>query len=174
MKNNIINYYLVSDFHLGHGREIEFGRPEGYEEKIFKGLDSVPGERNILLCLGDICIGNDEMWHKELMKHVAAFRTKILIKGNHDHKSNTWYYDHGWDFVCKRFADKLFGKRILFSHVPQLYDKEKIDLNIHGHLHDNRHRGSSDDFNFENRVYKLVSMEFSNYQSVNLKNFLNL
>jgi len=36
-----IEYYLITDTHIGHSKIIEYGRPENYEEKIKKALLNV-------------------------------------------------------------------------------------------------------------------------------------
>lgn len=122
-----------------HGREV------GFEKKILRNIEdlqnfSKPAEI-ILIHLGDFCIGNDEKWHEEWRKHTIHFKKKILIKGNHDNKSYSWYYDHGWDAVVESLRMKAFGKNLLLSHFPVLKKDSnytihpEIDLNIHGHLH---------------------------------------
>lgn len=163
-----MNIFLVSDSHLGHAKELLWGRPDGYEGKIIKGLKNI-ARQDLLIHLGDICFGHDKLWH-EVIESLHC--RKILVRGNHDHKSDHWYLNHGWEFVCNEFSGKYFGKKILFSHVPQLYDIEKYDLNVHGHLHSNRHRGSTEEFLFNGRTYRLVSMEFLNYQPIGLEKLL--
>ncbi len=158
--------WIIGDTHFNHEklRELHYGdRPYDFEGKIFKNLDKLPAE-DVLICLGDVCMGNDTKTHEKYIMPLKC--RKILVKGNHDKKSNSWYYNHGWNFVCKEMSDKFFGKKILFSHVPQLYDTAKYDLNIHAHLHANRHRGSSAIFKFLGRNLKLISMEFSHCQPV--------
>ena len=71
-----------------------------------------------MMNLGDICIGKDEEWHLRLMDATSGFKRKILVRGNHDNKSYSWYYDHGWDFVCETMRMRFRGKEIVFSHMP--------------------------------------------------------
>jgi calcineurin-like phosphoesterase family protein len=162
------NLFLVSDTHFGHQRELDFGRPKGYEDRILKAVRNLP-PNSLLIHLGDICFGADAYWHDIIE---ALNCQKILVRGNHDHKSNNWYLTHGWDFVCNEFSGDYFGEKILFSHIPQLYDQKKYSVNVHGHLHDNRHRGSTEEFVFKGRSYRLVSMEFLKYQPVKLETLL--
>jgi calcineurin-like phosphoesterase family protein len=150
---------MVSNYH----------RPDNYEKLLEKSLNRLT-ENDILIFLGDFCIGRDELMHNKYLVPLKC--KKILVLGNHDHKSDSWYYNHGWDFVCRSFSGKYFGKKILFSHIPKLYNLEEYDMNIHGHLHDNRHRGNNEDFIFQGRTMKLISMEFSDYQLISLKSLL--
>jgi calcineurin-like phosphoesterase family protein len=163
--------WLISDTHFGHKKMEELcNRPPNFDVAILDNLIRSIRPTDTLIHLGDICIGKDDFWHKQLMDNVGG--RKWLVKGNHDRKSTTWYMEHGWDMVCDQFSDKLFGKRIIFSHAPFMYDTYKYDINIHGHLHNNIHRGSNDEFNVEGRVSKLVSVEFSDYKPISLKSFL--
>ena len=164
-----MDIWLISDTHFNHERVKEYeSRPDNFDELIWKGLEIIP-DNATLIHLGDICIGGDKRVHDKLSEY--KFK-KILVRGNHDSKSNSWYLNHGWDFVCRELGDKLYGKHILFTHIPFMYDKEHYDVNIHGHLHRNRHRGSSDDFNFNDRVFKLISVEFNNYKPIRLNSII--
>lgn len=190
MKNNI-KIWLTTDTHFGHAAMVPYcGRPIDFGEKILKNLEVV-GPDDVLIHLGDFCIGNDALWHAEFMKRVAG--KKWLVKGNHDHKSNAWYLAHGWDMVCAKFQDKLFGKNILFSHVPtretnidsNLFITEIFDINIHGHFHNTLHRllegkfivtgekeRNKEDLAALTPKHKLLSIENTNYQPVLLDKFI--
>jgi len=135
-------------------------RPANYEELFIKNLSTLT-EKDILIHLGDICIRKDEFIHETIIKPLKC--KKILVKGNHDHKSNSWYLRHSWDFVCEGFIDTLFGKKILFSHEPTF--NVGCHLNIHGHLH-NKPVEFSD-------FYKLYSAENEKYRPVNLEKFIS-
>lgn len=162
--------FLTSDTHFSHKMMGAYcGRPDDFEKKLLDGFKAIEPE-DLLIHLGDICIGKDEENNRLLMEVVKSKR--ILVKGNHDKKSNSWYYAHGWDFVCHEFNDTLYGKKILFSHVPVEYDISLYDLNIHGHLHNNEHRGTTEDFIFKGRAYRLISVEHSNYRPVLLSSIV--
>lgn len=137
--------YAISDTHFNHENLIKWGhRSQGFEDKILKNISNVKGD--ILIHCGDFAIGRDEYWHEAFMKAASGFKRKILVRGNHDNKSNAWYYDHGWDFVCEAYLVKLFGKNVLFSHIPVVREDKYWSphfppvMNIHGHLHGNMHR----------------------------------
>lgn len=127
--------FLITDTHLNHDKLVEFGRPKDFQDRIKKGLKYLKDDA-VLIHLGDVCIGNDA----ENNKFFTDLKCKkILVKGNHDNKSNSWYLSNGWDFVCDSFTMKFHGKRLLFTHIP-VPDSEDFDFNIHGHLHGNNHR----------------------------------
>lgn len=127
------NIWIISDTHFLHDEIIDFcGRPADHSFRIFKNLRTIP-EKDILIHLGDISMGKELVVYDRFIKPLKC--SKILVKGNHDNKSNNWYLEHGWDFVCYSFTDNYFGKKILFSHYPK--PALHCDYNLHGHLHNN-------------------------------------
>lgn len=132
--------YLTTDTHFGHAMLLKHGRPENFETKILKELALVKGD--MLIHLGDICMGNDAGWVGQFMKIAKTnFKKVVLVRGNHDGKSYNWYLDQGFDHVCEYMRMRMFGKEILFSHMPILAEEtetslyHKVHMNIHGHLH---------------------------------------
>lgn len=157
------------------------GRPIGFEELLLKEL-KVVSDHDVLIHLGDFCIGKDEYWHNEFMRTVNG--KKWLLRGNHDGKSNSWYLDHDWDFVGEQILDTYFGKKILFSHVPKK-DIGEFDLNIHGHFHNSLHRllegkyvvdgekeRNKEDLAVLTAKHKLLAVEFTEYKPVLLEKFI--
>jgi calcineurin-like phosphoesterase family protein len=131
-----VRYWVVTDTHFGHNNMKKYeARPDGFEWKILHNLNVVL-PNDVLIHLGDFCIGDDAVWHKHFMDVVTA--KKWLIRGNHDKKTAQWYFEHGWDFVGNEAQITAFGKKILFTHAPDS-GFGSYDLNIHGHLHRNEH-----------------------------------
>lgn len=174
--------YLITDTHFNHEKIKEYcGRPDNYEDIIWKGLKQISTD-SILIHLGDICIGDDENINNGFKSLLCK---KILVKGNHDRKSDNWYLEHGWDFVCDKFQIERFGKKIMFSHTPSIDDGE-FDINIHGHFHNTLHRLLEGKFVVEGekernerdlRVltpkHKLLAIEYTSYMPIELEKFLN-
>ena len=161
--------YLTTDTHFGHKKLIEYGRPENFEDIVFAGLKELPDDC-LLIHLGDVGMGSDGSIHEKFITPLKC--RKILVRGNHDHKSDSWYKERGWDFVCKRFEGKYFGKKILFSHIP-VKDNNFYDVNIHGHFHDSTHH-TQEAFILAvmNDKHKLLALEKTNYKPVSLEKFL--
>ena len=133
--------WLLADTHFGHtAMEILCDRPVGFEERILKNARRLIGINDVLLHLGDFCIGHDAEWHRMFMEALPETSRKWLVKGNHDRQSFGWYMAHGWDLVADEIRLTIFGKNIIFSHKPRMvrYFGE-FDLNIHGHHHNTRH-----------------------------------
>ena len=160
MKNNI---YVISDSHFGHSKMEKWSlRPDDFEEKIWKGLDTIPDDGLLIHC-GDITLGQDATVHNKLREY--KFK-KWLIRGNHDIHSITWYLRNGWDFIGDEIVLDVFGGKILFSHCP-LPVREGFIKNIHGHLHGSKSH-ERPDFYKENYHIE-VTPEVVGYQPVKLQ-----
>jgi len=132
-----MNYWILTDTHFGHAKMIEAcSRPNDFEKKILDNVSFHCKPEDVLIHIGDFCIGDDEKWHKLFMSKCKCEK-KWLVRGNHDRKSMSWYLKHGWDCVCEQLTLDVFGKKIIFSHKPlTIYT---ADMNIHGHHHNTRH-----------------------------------
>lgn len=159
--------YVVSDTHFSHTKIIEYcNRPENYEELLWDSLSRISAE-DCLIHLGDVCIGEDEKNNLGICGIRA--RKKILVLGNHDTKSWSWYMDHGWDFVCESFKLEYCGKKICFSHKPQPWDGD-WEINVHGHLHNLGHRDH--EFKELKQWHRLYAPELMNYRPIELSEFI--
>lgn len=170
MQNNI---WLITDTHFGHDKMVEYcGRPVDHSERILKNLAMVrPGDT--LIHLGDFCIGNDENWARQFVQATPGVH-RILVRGNHDRKSDNWYLNNGFDFVCQAFRNKYFGKNLLFTHIPQENIFETIDHNIHGHFHNADHRRTEPELQaiYDHVFHKLLAIEYTNLEPIKLEKFL--
>ena len=163
-----INYYVIADTHFNHWEMQKLcNRPEDFEDKIHSQLMKLSAN-DVLIHLGDICIGKDSEMHEKYIKPLWC--RKILVRGNHDEKTNTWYLRNGWDFVCESIVDNMFGKKILFSHKPISYDNN-YDINIHGHLHNTPHR-DGEYLLTKNYKQRLYACEDFHYKPMLVKHFV--
>jgi calcineurin-like phosphoesterase family protein len=161
--------HIISDTHFNHdSMKVWCQRPDNFQDLIKSSLSLIPKD-NVLIHLGDICMGSDYQAHEEYIKVLRC--KKILILGNHDHKSISWYLSNGWDFVCHSFTMTYYGKKLIFSHVPH-DDSDTWDLNIHGHLHNTCNQFGIDTY-FKNSRYRLIALEFLDYKAVTLKEIIN-
>lgn len=157
--------WIISDTHFNHDKLLEEdygGRPLNWAEKFQKNIKVVQKEDLLIHC-GDVCIGKDEEMHAKFIVPIPA--KKILVRGNHDKKSTTWYLNHGWDMVVDTFIDYRLGKRVLYTHIPSP-DLYGCDFNIHGHIHNRPIPPFSPQ-------HKLVAMELTDYHPVRLETLLN-
>ncbi len=161
-----MKYWIITDTHLGHRMMENYcGRPSDFEERIFKQIKSKVKCDDILLNLGDVCIGRDKFWHEKYLS--LGTHKNWLIKGNHDRKSNSWYHKAGWDFVADKVLLRVFGKNIIFSHKPV----ESIGdfINIHGHTHNTTNR--KERIIYDDSCHKLLYIEHE-YAPVKLETLL--
>jgi calcineurin-like phosphoesterase family protein len=147
----VMRYMVVADTHFGHDKMVEYcGRPKNFNELLLKNIKTNIYEDDIFIHLGDVCIAKDEYWHDELMHSLPCCK-RWLIRGNHDKKSNTWYLNHGWDYVGEMAALNVFGACILFSHAPIVCSPDWI--NIHGHQHNTGHHEELESSKYSYLVY---------------------
>ncbi len=164
--------WITTDTHFHHQNLIDGGcRPKGYEEKIYKYLKEYIKPDDILIHLGDFCWTNDDLEH-QLFTSTIICKKKWFILGNHDGKGISWYLSRGWDFCGHKIELDIYGRKILFSHIPQPPSRN-WDLNIHGHFHDYSEERIKE---FEPEIYRyldhrhyLISLEKINYQPVKLE-----
>ena len=149
-------FWVIADTHFGHDNIIELaGRPVEFESKIIKSLVRTVKREDVLIHLGDFCIGRDAYWHDMFMSRIGC--KKWLIRGDHDRQTDTWYLGHGWDFVGESATIDRYGETILFTHRPVSYLDLNFGLNVHGHLHGDKHRHSP--ANYCSTFNKLIAME---------------
>jgi len=166
-----MNYWLISDTHFNHLKLQEWNSRSGdWQEQLWRGIDLIP-EGDVLIHLGDICIGEDAEIHHRLINTPEQVK-RILIRGNHDNKSLTWYQRY-WDFVCDSFELIFQGHYLYFSHRPQP-PMGHFTLNIHGHTHGNLHR-SEEYVSYYDKSYHLdISPELVGYRPLRLDTLLKV
>ena len=163
-----VNIWVITDTHFGHDKMLQYcNRPLAFEQKTLNNISKVVQQKDILIHLGDFCIGQDEYWHNEFMKYCPGKRW--LVRGNHDRKSMSWYFRHGWNFVGDVVCLDVFGKHIVLSHKPidDTLSTSTDWINVHGHLHNTLHHPECHAINH----HKLLIIEH-HYTPILLKNFV--
>jgi len=90
---------------------------------------------------------------------------KVLVRGNHDNESLSWYMRNGFDFAC----DSFVFKKVLFTHAPANELPGIALLNVHGHLHGNGHRLEG----YEPKPFqRLLALEKTKYCPVSFDKFV--
>lgn len=163
--NQMMIPFVMADTHFNHNKCIEWcQRPKNFNELLIKNISKLT-INNVFICLGDFAWKPGKIY-ESLLKHLKC--KKILVRGNHDKCSNSWYLRYGWDFVCQQFKDEYYGKKILFSHKPQAWDGW-YDLNLHGHFH-NLHpeRWELELTKIYTHRHVLIAPELTNYEPISL------
>ena len=155
--------WLTTDTHFQHRKLIEKGfRPADFESQIIQRWREMVNPCDHVYHLGDVLVGNDaDMVH--MLEGLPG--TKTLIRGNHDHKTRTWYRENGFaDCV-----DALVIGDVFLTHEPYQSDLPSgCTLNIHGHLHDDNYRRHA----YEIKPWhQLLAIELTGYRPVLLESF---
>ncbi len=120
-----MNIFCIADTHFDHDKLSEYdARPVDFTSRIISNCHKVLKEDDLLIHLGDFMMGKPEKWTAILS---AIPGRKVLVKGNHDSKSYSWYMNNGFNFSCRDFGWRLFGIKILFSHRPRFEGEFDLD-----------------------------------------------
>jgi calcineurin-like phosphoesterase family protein len=155
--------YVITDTHFFHQNIIKFcNRPENHNELMIKNWKEIVQWNDVVIHLGDVIFGNKEKLTGVLSQLPGK---KILVKGNHDRETNTWYMNAGFDFAC----NQIIYNNIVFTHTPIQELPAGTKLNIHGHFH------TADPSKWEYKVKpfnKLLIIEHEEYKPVLLTELL--
>jgi calcineurin-like phosphoesterase family protein len=166
-----LDTWVISDTHFGHYNMIRLeNRPLNFNEKMFSNWKKAVGDGQPILHLGDIAIWFGplrEMW-LDVVTDLPGDR--FLIRGNHDELEREAYEWYGWT-VLDPFIAEVEGINILFSHEPQVQDKEWW-VNIHGHVHGNMHHSDDYEFDWSGPEYINMSVEVRDYRPWRLRDIL--
>lgn len=167
-----MDYWLISDTHFNHTKLEEWGGRSGdWQERLWRGLDAIPADHT-LIHLGDVCIGDDANVHEDIQAATEHLAQRVLVRGNHDNKSVSWYLDHGWDFVCDGLHLEWCGETLLITHRPMHPDMWRFTRNIHGHTHGNLHRAEEYSEWYSPEYHIDISPELVGFKPVKLETLL--
>lgn len=168
--------WVATDTHFFHKGIVRRGvRPPDHNERTAEALSKL-GPDDTLIHLGDFAFAKYSE-AAEIMNRCPA-RSKILLLGNHDNQSYSYYTRHGFTAAMETMTLQHGGKNILFSHRPlrRAWGWELpygLDLNIHGHLHLRNHRDEESEWqDEEDERWFLLSHEAVGYRPVLLDDIL--
>ena len=155
------NIWIVWDSHFNHPAikdTFEF-RPKNYWAQICRKIRNNVPDSATLIHLWDVIFYK----HGELENYLKGMWNckKILIKGNHDKKSNSFYYSKWFDLV----ADEIKIWDIVLTHIPK-WTLLKNEINVHWHLHCN-HRHINEYTNDPSRYILYDAMD-KNFMPIRL------
>lgn len=132
-------FYFISDTHFNHKNIIKYcNRPfENIDEMnkvLIENWNNTVTDFDTIFHLGDVAL-TSESEMRELIPKLKG--KKILVKGNHDKKSNEFFRNVGFGIIPENPL-KLNKEKLILSHKP-LKDTEIPDgyVNVHGHIHNN-------------------------------------
>ena len=135
--------FLISDTHFNHKNIIEYeNRPfdsvDTMNRTIINNWNSTVSPNDVVIHLGDVGLGNEANL-KEIIPLLNGY--KILIRGNHDRKSDNFFHECGFQDIYHTYMMQYnrfdINKIIYFSHIPESRpgDGQKYDLHFFGHVH---------------------------------------
>ena len=136
-----MKFCVIADTHFGHTNIIKYcNRPfsctEDMDEALIKNWNETVSNNDVVLHLGDFGVGNKE-YVENIIKKLNG--KKILIKGNHDNWSDSFYRDAGFNYVSK--FPIIYGGSpdnngfYMMSHAPLLLSETTPYFNYYGHVH---------------------------------------
>jgi len=140
----VADVFIISDTHFGHNNILEFLNEDGSKVREFRDVhdmnetmierwNNTIGKQDIVYHLGDVYFGNG---HQVLPRLNGR---KHLIVGNHDNPKS--------GHLRKTFVEIMLWREFkeydcVMTHVPihesGLYKRK---FNLHGHVHNGKHRG---------------------------------
>jgi calcineurin-like phosphoesterase family protein len=150
--------WITTDTHWWQdGAKIQ--RPEDHTERQFRLWCGIVRDDDLVIHCGDVT------WQSKTLASDLKILPgkKILVRGNHDNESLTWYMRNGFDFAC----DSFVFKKVLFTHAPANSLPGNALLNVHGHLHGNGHRAHNPE-----PWQRLLALENTKYAPVSFDKFV--
>jgi calcineurin-like phosphoesterase family protein len=154
--------FVISDTHFRHAKIIQYcNRPfvstDEMDNYMIQQWNKTVSNKDLIIHCGDFCMGPKE----EVEKIIEQLNgIKILVKGNHDRATTTWWENRGFE-VYKQYMIEDY----IFSHKPIL-DLEYGMYNIHGHIH------NVDTVNikgYDKRIHINVCVEVINYTPIDFE-----
>jgi hypothetical protein len=155
-----MRYFLIADTHWGHTIiQKHCRRPANVDKIICENWNRLVGPDDFVLHLGDVAFSFIDL--KEWMSKLNGI--KVLVRGNHDPHTVSWYMRNGFSFAC----DGLILGGIFYTHGPSPVLPNKARLNVHGHIHNTQPRG------YRRYPYcRLFALEYENYEPKLIPSFL--
>jgi calcineurin-like phosphoesterase family protein len=135
----IENTWVVADTHWGHNNIVRFcDRPAGHDRlMVARWAETVPAD-GVVLHLGDLMYRGGRSWFRDKIAPQLTGREKLLLKGNHDKQTVSYYASCGFK-VVEPFSIPYGNGLVEFDHYPYPSDEKapKNVLRVHGHIHTN-------------------------------------
>lgn len=128
--------FITSDTHFNHANIIKYcDRPFSTTEEMNKALianwNRVVGPEDTVFHLGDVALAKGHSMLNEFIKPLNG--KKILIRGNHDKKSDEDFIKAGFEKVS--YWPIVYDNYFILSHQPMFVTDKLPYANIYGHVH---------------------------------------
>lgn len=129
--------WVISDTHFGHTNIIRYAdRPADHEWRMIEAWAERVAPADTILHLGDLCLCG-----REKMAGIVELLPgrKLLVRGNHDRRSDGWYAQMGFTVIAPPTLE-VCGWTVRLTHVPDpTLVRHPRHLNVHGHIHTEVH-----------------------------------
>lgn len=127
--------HFTSDQHFWHGKIIEkCSRPfrdwDHMNEELVRRYNEVVPEDGFVVWVGDTFFRQKRELVQPLLSSLHG--QKVLVRGNHDRKSSSWFVRMGFDSVHDRLDALWEDAHVVVQHHPELKAGGPV---IHGHTH---------------------------------------
>ena len=127
--------FFIADTHFGSDSIIRYeNRPFDSTVEMDKALinnwNKTVDNGDTVFVLGDFCESGNE---KRILSKLNG--TKILIRGNHDDRTSSFYRKAGFEEVYD--MPVLYNGFFMLSHQPRYINLNMPYVNIFGHVHNN-------------------------------------
>ena len=124
-----IRRLIIGDTHFEHPKLVEVcGRPKNSDTVVANNWAGKAQDDDISIHLGDVTFG-DRHSLKRILDKIRG--KKYLVRGNHDRLTDSQYLWAGFDGVF----NELVMNHVLYTHEPVFIYGGRVDINVHGHLH---------------------------------------
>lgn len=129
--------FFVADPHFWHKNIIKYeNRPfnstEHMNEELIKRWNKVVSRSDKVYVLGDFALANREKI-TDIVSKLNGY--KVLVMGNHDQYSHSFYLEAGFNEVSK--YPIIIDNFWVLSHEPMYINENMPYANIYGHVHNN-------------------------------------
>ena len=161
--------FLTADMHFGHTNIIKYeNRPfvsaETMDAAIIKNWNNVVSKKDRVIVVGDVSFYNKEKTTEIIQQ---LYGRKMLIKGNHDSRNNSWWTDVGFEEVSNYSI--IFKEWFIIQHEPPTYINDAMPFFwIYGHVH------GTDMYKTITKNTACVCVERWNYTPVDFEKIIEL
>jgi len=161
--------YLIADMHFGHENIIKyenrpFANADDMDNTIISNWNRIVSKKDKVIVAGDVSF-YDKNKTSEIINQLHG--KKILVKGNHDEHSNSWWTDVGFDEVSN--YPIIYKEWFVIQHEPPTYYNNATPyFYIYGHVH------GSEMYRTVTKQSACVCVERWNYMPVELEKIIEM
>ena len=172
--------YVIGDTHWYHDNIVKYcDRPEHHNYLMVDNWVKTVREEDTVIHMGDIAVWHGDVEDKLIKLFKKLPGKKILIRGNHDKKTDEWYKENlGFEKVLQYMVmgdilffhypiqiDKYCNQKTInkINDIKKVIKKYNIKKIVHGHIH-NKHSKQPNHFN--------CSVEVINYTPIEINRLL--